>query len=150
MVATQAALASALPADDARRVADAVAQAERTTTAELKVVVTRYCWGSLLYKGEALFHRHKLHETRDRNAVMILVVLANRELLLFGDKGIDEKVGEGFWAQTRDAMLGHLRDGRLADGLIAGIERVGGQLAEYFPAGADNPDELGNEVAYDG
>lgn len=149
MAATQAALASALPADDARRVADAIAQAERATTAELKVILTRYCWGPLLYKGEALFRKHKLHETRDRNAVMILVVLANRELLLFGDQGIDEKVDGGFWLETRDAMLGPLRDGRLADGLVAGIERVGGQLAEHFPAGANNPDELGNEVVYD-
>lgn len=127
----------------------AIAQAERATSAELKVVVTRYGWGPLLQKGEALFRKHKLHETPGRNAVMILLVLANREVLVFGDKGIDERVGDDFWSGTRDAMLEHLRDGRLGDGLVAGVERVGGQLAEYFPAGADNPDELSNEVVHD-
>lgn len=150
MKADNADLVSALPWDEAGRVAEAIASAERGTSGELKVVLTRFCWGPLLNKGEALFRKHKLHETRERNAVMILVVLANRELLLFGDRGIDEKVDERFWTQTRDAMLAHLRGGRLADGLVEGVGRIGARLAEHFPAGADNPDELGNEVVYDG
>jgi len=150
MTAANEELVSALPMEQAVRVAEAVADAERTTSGELKVVLTRYCWGPLLHKGEALFRKHKLHETRERNAVMILVVLKNRELLLFGDRGIDEHVEDGFWVETRDAMLTHLRDGRLADGLIDGIGRIGERLAKHFPAGADNPDELSNEVVYDG
>lgn len=150
MTADNAQLTRALPDDQARRVADAIASAERATSGELKVVITRHCWGPLLHKGRALFRKYQLDKTRERNAVMILVVLTNRELLLFGDRGIDDRVGDHFWVETRDAMLAHLRDGRLADGLIDGIGRVGAQLAEHFPATADNPDELSNEVVYDG
>ena len=76
------------------RVAEAIAAAERKTSAEVKVIVLHYCWTDIRNKAQALFAKHKLRETKDRNAVMILLVLANREFLVYGDKGIHERVDD--------------------------------------------------------
>ena len=39
-------------------------------------------------------------------------------------------------------MLVELRQGRLADGMIAAVERVGQVLAEHLPRAADDTNEL--------
>jgi putative membrane protein len=39
-------------------------------------------------------------------------------------------------------MLAEIRQGRLADGLIAAIERVGAVLAEHFPHQENDVNEL--------
>lgn len=140
---------SFLSAVESRRLADAVAQTEQQTSAELKVMLTRHCWGKLHDKAQRLFHKHGLDKTAERNAVMILLVTANREFLIFGDEGIHQHVGPNFWLDVRDAMAEQFRAGRIIEGLETGIMRIGEKLAAHFPAGAKNPNELSDEVAYD-
>lgn len=139
----------ALPKEMAERVAEAIAAAERRTTAELKVVVLRHCWIDIRKKAQTLFAKHELARTRDRNGVMILLVLANREFLLYGDKGIHERVEGRFWIAVRDVMQQKFRAGRLLEGLCAGISSIGERLAEHFPATEDDANELSDEIVHE-
>ncbi len=43
--------------------------------------------------------------------------------------------------------LDHFRQGQYADGLVAGIEKAGEQLARYFPRKADDVNELANDIS---
>ena len=43
-------------------------------------------------------------------------------------------------------MLVHVREGRIADGLIAAVERVGAVLAEHAPRGAADLNEVPDRV----
>ena len=76
-------------------------------------------------------------------------MLANREFLVYGDKGIHERVGEGFWLTVRDTMQEEFQAGRLLEGLCAGIDQIGVQLAEHFPPLADDINELPDEVVHE-
>ena len=40
------------------------------------------------------------------------------------------------------AMLAYIREGRLAEGMVAAVERVGAVLAEHFPRAEDDVNEL--------
>jgi putative membrane protein len=40
------------------------------------------------------------------------------------------------------AMLAHIRDGRIADGMCAAVEKVGVVLTEHFPRAEDDVNEL--------
>jgi len=131
------------------RVAEAVAAAESSTSAEVKVVVLRHCWVDIREKAKRLFYKHQLHRTKDRNAVMILLVLANREFLVYGDQGIHQRVGEEFWGSVRDTMLETFRSGDLTEGLCKGIACVGEQLARHFPRGDDDVNEISDEVVHE-
>ncbi len=138
-----------LPNEATDRIAEAVAVAELRTSAEVKVIITRYCWSDIHQKAQTLFHKHGLHQTKDRNAVMILLVLVNREFLVYGDKGIHEKVDDGFWIEVRDAMQDRFRNGELVEGILAGVERVGEQLAAHFPRAENDVNELSDEVVHE-
>jgi uncharacterized membrane protein len=128
----------------------AIARAESGTSTEFKLVITRHCWGDLREKAVRVFHKLRLDQTVEHNAVLILLVTANRELAVYGDRGIHAHVGEKFWFDVRDEMLDAMRDGQVAEGLCAGIERIGGQLAEFFPYRESDINEIPDDVAYDG
>ena len=138
-----------LSEDAMARIAESVRIAENRTSAEIKVAVLRYCWVDIREKAQAIFQKHRLHETRLRNACLILVVLANREFLIYGDRGINEKVADDFWLFVRNAMQQEFHSGRLAEGICTGVEIVGDQLAQYFPHDADDENEVSNDVVHD-
>ena len=82
----------------------AVGEAERKTSAELKVVIARHCWGDLKAKARNLFGELGLDKTEKRNCVLVLLVTTNREFLIYGDEGIHARVGQGFWDDVCEQM----------------------------------------------
>lgn len=88
------------------------------------------------------FQTQGLSETRERTGVLIFVSLFERRVIVLGDKGIHERVGEAHWARTRDLVLDGVAHGRLCEGLVGAVEECGRVLAQHFPAGADDTNEL--------
>ena len=88
------------------------------------------------------FHLHRLHETRQATGVLLFVSLFERRVVVLGDRGIDAKVGAEHWAATRERILAGIARGSLADGLVEGIRASGEVLAEHFPCGAGDPNEV--------
>ena len=127
----------------------AIKAAESRTTAEIKLVIVRHCWVPLLDKAQKIFLKNNLHKTEQRNCVMIMLVLANREFLIYGDKGINDKVGENFWVDVKDSMAGYFRHDEFGNGLAEAITQVGEKLAEFFPYREDDRNEISNAVAYE-
>ena len=61
---------------------------------------------------------------------------------LLADASIASKVPPEVWGDAMVALLAEVKQGRVADGMIAAVERVGKVLEEHFPAGSGNPNEL--------
>ncbi|MCP4005600.1 MAG: hypothetical protein GY725_15530 [bacterium] len=133
---------------EAEQVASAIDAAERRTAGEIKVVVTRHCWTSLERKAAQIIEQHGLDQTAERAAVLILIVAANRELIIRGDTGIHAEVGQEFWDDVRDVMVDAFSQGAYARGMCDGIELIADRLAAAFPAGETTRNELSNEIAY--
>ncbi len=140
------AAAGLLSEADQRAVETAVAEAERSTTGEIKVVVLRWCWVPLHVKAVEVFHRLGLDRTSKHNCVLILLVSTNREFIVYGDRGITACVGSAYWFDIRDLMVGHFRAGRIAEGLCAGVRLIGQRLAEHFPANPSDVNEVDDAV----
>jgi putative membrane protein len=79
--------------------------------------------------------------TRNRSGVLIFVSLAERYARIIADEGIAAKVHNAEWQAAIDALIGHMRDGRIVAGLTAAIERCGAVLAAHAP-----PDGSPNEL----
>jgi uncharacterized membrane protein len=137
-----------LTEEETGRVNSAVAEAERSTSAEVKVVLARHCWGDIKAKARRLFKDLDLHKTQQRNAVLLLFVVTNREFLLYGDEGIHAKVGQDFWNDVRDEMAEAFRRDAFGDGIAHGVRRIGDKLARHFPRRQDDVDEISNEIVY--
>jgi uncharacterized membrane protein len=131
------------------RIEAKIAAAERLTSAELRVILTRSSWLGIKRKARRLFDKHGLHKTADRNAVLVLVDVRSREILIYGDEGIDQRVDNQFWDDVRDMMIEEFRQGRLADGLCIGIRTLGETLSQFFPPTGSDVNELENALIFD-
>ncbi len=74
-----------------------------------------------------------ISRTRNRCGVLVFVSLAERYARIIADEGVAEKVHASEWQAAIDALTMHMRDGRIAAGFIAAIERCGTVLAEHAP-----------------
>jgi len=137
-----------LTAAEAEAVRAAIAEAERVTSAELKVVLARHCWGDLKRKARRIFRDLGLDRTQGRNCALILLILANREFLVYGDEGIHTKVGQDFWDDVRREMQESFGRDAFGEGIAAGVRRVGEKLAQHFPCQRNDVDEISNEIVY--
>ncbi|MFZ2065607.1 MAG: TPM domain-containing protein [Xanthobacteraceae bacterium] len=89
---------------------------------------------------EQFYLRHASH-TANRAGVLIFVSLAERYARIIADEAIAAKVHSAEWQAAIDALTGHMRDGRIAAGFVAAIERCGAVLAEHAPPDG-SPDVL--------
>jgi putative membrane protein len=84
----------------------------------------------------------EMHTTRGRTGVLIFVSAAERYAEILADTAIDSKVAEGTWQGIVDKMTAEIGAGRPGDGFVHAIEGVGQHLAEHFPPGSRDPNEL--------
>jgi putative membrane protein len=92
------------------------------------------------------FFAQGLDQTENRTGVLIYASLAERYAEIVADAGIHAKVTSQVWDQAIAALVAGMREGRAGDGFVAAIERCGAVLAEHFPPGALNRDELPNKL----
>lgn len=83
---------------------------------------------------------------KDRAGVLIFVSLAERYARIIADEGIAVRVAQPEWQGAVDALVAHMRDGRISDGFVAAIERCGAVLATHFPPSQAKRDELPDRV----
>lgn len=87
-----------------------------------------------------------LHVTAARTGVLLYVSLADHVAEVIADEGIYAKVAPELWGDTIIALVEGIRAGKAADGFIAAIGIAGAVLAEHFPPGAHNPNELPDKL----
>ena len=92
------------------------------------------------------FFAQGLHQTENRTGVLIFASVAERYAEIVADAGIHAKVTPQVWDQRGRGADRGIKEGRPGDGFVAAIEQCGAVLAEHFPPGALNRDELPNKL----
>ena len=80
--------------------------------------------------------------TTGRTGVMIYLSMAEHRAEIVADEAIAAKVSAEVWGEAMGDMLAEIRKGRIAEGLAVGIRDVGFVLAEHFPRGEEDVNEL--------
>jgi uncharacterized membrane protein len=132
---------------DAKRVGAAIEAAERRTSGEIRVSVSRYFWGDPRAAAEMAFERLHMQETAERNGVLLFVVPSRKRFVVLGDEGIHARVAPDFWETVARSMTESFRQGDFTGGLEKGIETIGEQLARFFPFDpSSDRNELPNQI----
>ena len=135
--------------EEDQRVVEAIRQAERNTSGEIKVHIENRCKGDVEQRSLFIFEKLKLNETQLRNGVLIYLAAKDHKFAILGDKGINDMVEDGFWNDVKDLMLSHFKEGRFAEGLEQGIMRCGEKLKAYFPYQSDDINEIPDDISYE-
>lgn len=80
--------------------------------------------------------------THGRTGILIYLSLAEHRAEIVADAAIASRVAPEVWGDAMAAMLAELKEGRLAAGLIAAVDRVGAILTEHFPRAENDVNEL--------
>jgi uncharacterized membrane protein len=132
------------------KIVEAIEQAEMGTSGEIRVHLSHDPKETeILAHARACFEKLKMHETRERNAVLLYVNRKLRRFALYGDQGIHEKVGQEFWNSLARRISGHIRERDLTAGILHAVEEISRELQAHFPANSKSKNELPNEVTED-
>lgn len=130
-----------------QEIVEAIGKAEKNTSGEIRVHIENETSVAAINRAMEVFRNLNMEDTQERNGVIIYVAVKSKQFAIYGDKGINEKVGADFWNSTKEAMQNHFKSGNFKQGLIDGILKTGEQLKTHFPYQNDDTNELSNEIS---
>jgi len=131
-------------------IVSSIQAAEKQTSGEIRVFVESRCkYVNPLDRATEIFAGLKMEETSARNGVLVYVALKDKQLALFGDKGIHEKVGAEFWNKEVKLILSHFNRADYAAGIAHVVEEIGEALRTHFPYDKDGDiNELPDDIVF--
>lgn len=126
----------------------AINLAENRTSGEIRLCIEKTCSGDVIKQATKRFNQLDMHKTALKNGILIYLALEDHKFAIIGDAGIDKKVPEGFWQETKDLMIEYFKKDAYVDGLVAGIDRAGKELKTFFPRSDDDINELPDDIVY--
>ena len=81
--------------------------------------------------------------------VLVYVALKDRQLAIYGDKGINEKTGEEYWLMEVGKMISHFNRENYAEGIRNCVIDIGKSLQHHFPYDkVTDKNELPDEIIF--
>ncbi len=121
-------------AQEKQQIVNAIQQAERRTSGEVRVFIENRCrFVDPLRRAHELFGGLKMYETDAHNGVLVYVAMKDRQLAIYGDDGIHQRVGTGFWNEEVQKMLQHFNRNNYAEGIAQIVTEIGEALTQHFP-----------------
>ena len=131
------------------RIEQAIKAGEATHSGQVRFVVEGALDGAPLFRNQPareraldVFSQLRIWDTAHNNGVLIYLLLADRDVEIVADRGINAKVGAEGWERICKAMETDFRAGSFEAGVIKGIEAVSRELATHFPRRGAGPNEL--------
>jgi len=131
------------------RIQQAITSGEAAHSGQLRFVVEGALDGAPLFRNQPareraldIFSQLRIWDTAYNNGVLIYLLLADRDVEIVADRGIDAKVGPEGWERICKEMEIDFRAGNFERGVIKGIEAVSRELATHFPRSGAGPNEL--------
>jgi uncharacterized membrane protein len=136
--------------EETRLILKAVRHAEQRTSGEIRVFVESRCsWVDAIDRAAEIFFKLKMEKTENRNATLVYVAIKDRQLAVFGDEGIHQKVGDEYWNKVVSEMLGQFNKDNYAKGIAECVIQIGEALTAHFPFDKDtDKNELPDEIVF--
>jgi putative membrane protein len=97
--------------------------------------------------AENAFLEEEIFNTRHRTGIMIFISFFEHEVIVMADRGISKVVEQQEWDKIVGELVGHIRSGKVIDGVVSGIRRCGEILLEKgFQKTADDINELRDDL----
>ena len=81
-------------------------------------------------------------KTLGRTGLLLYVSLREHRADIVADEAIAAKVAPEVWGDAMAALIDLVRKGRPGEGMAEAVRQMGVVLAEHFPRGSENPNEL--------
>ena len=136
--------------EETRLIVKAIRHAEQRTSGEVRVFVESKCsWVDAIDRAAELFFKLQMDKTEHRNGTLVYVAVKDRQLAVFGDEGIHQKVGTAYWNNVVAEMLQSFNRHDYAKGIADCVIQIGDALTTHFPYERDtDKNELPDEIVF--
>jgi putative membrane protein len=97
-------------------------------------------------RAVAIFKSAAERRTVGRTGILIYLSMAERRAEIVGDDAITGVTTPETWGEAMAALLVEVKAGRVGDGIVAAVERIGVVLAEHFPRSAVDRNEIPDKL----
>ena len=135
--------------EDEERMVEAIRSAEMQTSGEIRLFVESKCaFINPVDRAIELFAELNMHQTKDRNGVLLYIAMKDRQLAIFGDEGIHNKLGQSYWEKQTTTILSEFQNDHYADGICKIITDIGTALKQHFQHESDDINELSDGIVF--
>jgi len=149
LLGSRARVRKAFPPQALAAIEQAIKRSEAGHAGEIRFAVEGALDGAPLFRNQSareravdVFAQLRVWDTAHNNGVLIYLLLADRDVEIVVDRGIDAHVGQAGWEAICRMMEAHFRAGRFEHGVIAGIDAVTVHLRAHFPKDGAAVNEL--------
>lgn len=144
--------ARAFPPPALTRIEQSIAAGERTHRGQLCFAVEAALPPLRVLRGLTpreraleVFGLLRVWDTEENAGVLIYLLLADRDVEIVADRGIDRRVDPAAWREVCARMESAFAQGRFVDGVVQGIDEVSALLAAHFPGNEGVRNELSDK-----
>jgi uncharacterized membrane protein len=127
----------------------AIKASEATHEGQIRFVVEGALDGRPLFTNQSpraraidVFSRLRIWDTAHSNGVLIYLLLADRDVEIVADRGVDAKVGKAAWEKICKAMELEFGARNFERGALRGIAEVTALLVTHYPRSGTHRNEL--------
>lgn len=152
---------SAIPQDMAKRLAQRIAASEQRHSGEVRICIeaglpSSYLWRHVRHKvpirtimrqrAVMMFGKLKIWDTEQNNGVLIYLLLAEHDIELVADRGLNTYVSHSQWHDIIQRLSKNLHEHKFEDGLTQALEEISALLVLHYPvqAGHSRTNQLPN------
>ncbi len=97
-------------------------------------------------RAQLEFYQNGLEKTSGSTGILIFVSLMEHQVVILADKNISQKIDPKIWDDLLSDLIGAIRRGEFADGVIRVIRKIGDIIVPHFPVASGDKNELANEL----
>lgn len=149
--AGQAWLTRQLPGKSLATIEQAIAASESTHSGEIRFAVEAGLDLADIIRGKSaqertleVFSQLRIWDTEENNGVLIYLLMADHDVEILADRGLNNRVGTVRWQEICSAMEQQFRAGEFESGVLNGIAAISRELQQHFPPQIGDRNELAN------
>lgn len=130
----------------------AISASEKTHAGEIRFIVEAglhpyeiLCRKTPKKRAIELFGRLNIWDAEHNNGVLIYLLLADRDVEIVADRGIDKQVGHDGWEEICREMEALFKKAEFEAGVLKGIAHISAALQQHFPQIGTSKNEVSNK-----
>lgn len=138
-----------LSQDESAQLAALVKETEKKSSGEIRIYIESNCPSvNPLHRAQFIFEQLRIHQTEQRNGVLIYIAFADHDFAILGDRGIYALTPQSFWTETAKNLSRQFYAQAPFIGLQQCITQIGQLLATHFPPTNKHRNELPDEIVF--
>lgn len=141
----------AFPEATLQAIQDIITEGEKLHRAEVQLIVEPSLPLSEIWEGTSsreraidLFSLHRIWDTEENSGILIYIDLADHQVEIVADRGIDHIISSDEWAKVCGTMTSGFAKGNYHDSVISALKLLNGILHDHLPDTGDLPNQLPN------